>query len=318
VDFSFHSNQALQYARSFARQFNSRLIFIHVVEAFPIDYLVGLKTASAVNDWLLQQSRVRLRKVASQFAAAGRSASESMVTFGRPFQEIVKAAKEREVDLIILATHGYTGFKHIQLGSTAERVVRYAACPVLVVRADTSAAGDNLESRGSDKRKGAAQPFNLQNILVPVDFSPRSAKALEYALPMAKQFQANLVLLHVVHPGYLAANDEYTVYDYPELIDEVRRAAEKQLGALAGSIRKQCRVTTAIETGHPGNFIVETAKMLGIDLIIISTHGRTGIKRAFLGSTAEFVVRYAPCPVLAMHGREHELSSANVSPRRKP
>jgi nucleotide-binding universal stress UspA family protein len=189
---------------------------------------------------------------------------------------------------------------------------------VLVVRADTGSSGASLQSKASDKRKPAAQPFKVQNILVPIDFSPRSGKALEYALPMARRFHASIVLLHVVHPGYLAANDEYMVYDYPELIDEVRRAGEKQLGALADSIRKQCPVTTVIETGHPGNFIVETANRLGVDLIIISTHGRTGIKRAFLGSTAEFVVRYAPCPVLAMHEREQELSSANVSLGRKP
>ena len=142
------------------------------------------------------------------------------------------------------------------------------------------------------------------NILVPVDFSDCSQKALEYALPFAQRFHAGITLLHVVHVNYYATSSEYTAFDYPELIEETRRAGEKQLGRLAGSVRKKCPVQTVIKTGHPGSVIVDTAKMLGIDLIIISTHGRTGFKRAFLGSTAEHVVRYAPCPVLIV--REHE------------
>jgi nucleotide-binding universal stress UspA family protein len=301
VDFSLHSNQALQYARSFATQFNARIILIHVVEAFPIDYLLGLKSAKAVNEWLLEQSRNRLRQVARQFAGAGRIAPESLVSFGKPFQEIARVAKEREADLIVLATHGYTGFKHIQLGSTAERVVRHAPCPVLVVRAETQSKRDQAVS---GKTKPVASPFKVQNILVPIDFSPRSGKVLEYALPIARRFNAKIVLLHVVHADYFVASSDYSVFDYPELMQELRRAGEKQLGDLARSIRKKCPVTTVVQTGHPGNLIVETADKLGIGLIIIATHGHTGFKRAFLGSTAEFVVRHAHCPVLAMRERQ--------------
>src|ERR1051326_3406907 len=105
VDFSLHSNQALQYARSFASQFNARIILLHVVEAFPIDYLLGLKSTKEANEWLLEQSRERLRQVASQFNSAGRAIPESLVTFGKPFQDIARVAKERSADLIILATH---------------------------------------------------------------------------------------------------------------------------------------------------------------------------------------------------------------------
>jgi nucleotide-binding universal stress UspA family protein len=301
VDFSLHSNQALEYARSFARQFNARIILIHVVEAFPIDYLVGLKSSKAVNEPLLQQSRDRLRQLARQFAGAGRIAPESVVNFGKPFHEIARVAKEREADLIILATHGHTGFKHIQLGSTSERVVRHAPCPVLVVRAETKAKRDQAVS---GKSKPLTSPFKAQNILVPIDFSPRSGKALQYALAIARRFNARIVLLHVAHADYLVASSDYSVLDYPELMDEVRRAGEQQLADIARSIRKKCPVTTAVETGHPGNLIVETADKLGSDLIIIATHGRTGFKRAFLGSTAEFVVRHAHCPVLAMRERQ--------------
>jgi len=159
--------------------------------------------------------------------------------------------------------------------------------------------------------------LRITKILVPVDFSDCSRKALEYALPFARQFHAGIALLHVLHVNYYAASSEYTTFDYPELIEETRRAGEKQLGDLARSVRKICPVKTVIQTGHPGSVIVDNAKKLGIDLIIISTHGRTGFKRAFLGSTAEHVVRYAPCPVLIVREHEHEFFQAEpLNPQR--
>jgi nucleotide-binding universal stress UspA family protein len=300
VDFSPHSHRALQYARSFARQFNARIIFIHVVEAFPIDYLAGLESAKEANEWLLEQSRGRLRQVARQFTRPGRRAPETLVTFGKPFQEIARAAKERKADLIILATHGYTGFKHIQLGSTAERVVRHAPCPVLVVRRqETSPPAAERQHAGSQKTQSPASAFKVRNILVPIDFSPRSRMALDYALPIARRFHARIILLHVVHNPHLYVNRDYR-FPHPELIDDLRRTGETQLGDVTRSIPTRFKITTIVELGHPGYSIVDTADKQRVDLIIIATHGRTGLKRVVLGSTAEFVVRHAGCPVLAV------------------
>ena len=134
VDFSPCSERALQYALAFAGEFNASLILLHVVEAFPIDYLVGFESSRQSNDWLIEQSRKRLKQLAWKLTAIGAITDEPIVNFGKPFQEIVQVAKDQSVDLIIIATHGYTGLKHIQLGSTTERVVRHAPCPVLVVR----------------------------------------------------------------------------------------------------------------------------------------------------------------------------------------
>lgn len=133
VDFSEFSDRALQYVLRYAQRFNAELVLVHVVEAFPIDYLMGVKSAEAANDWQRKQAGTRLGKLCRKFAAEGSIAADSVVRFGKPFQEIVKVAKERAIDLIIIATHGYTGLKHIQLGSTAEMVIRYAPCPVLVL-----------------------------------------------------------------------------------------------------------------------------------------------------------------------------------------
>ncbi len=134
TDFSDCSEKALRYALSFAQQFQAGLVLLHVIELYPIDYLLGVKSTMEANDWLREQAQARLGQMRQQCARAGLVHAETVTTFGKPFREIARVATEWNVDLIIIATHGYTGLKHIQLGSTAERVVRHAPCPVLVVR----------------------------------------------------------------------------------------------------------------------------------------------------------------------------------------
>ena len=178
----------------------------------------------------------------------------------------------------------------------------------------TNRRAGTLPAAGSRKPQPVASPFQRKKILAPVDFSMCSRQALDYTIPFARHFQAGLTLLHVVHVNYYATSGEYATYDYPELLEETRRAGEKQLGDLARSVRKTYPVKTVLETGHPGSRIVDTAKKLGVGLIITSTHGRTGFKRAFLGSTAEHVVRHAPCPVLTIPGRARSARRGKTPP----
>ena len=133
MDFSEFSERALKYAVQMAREFKAELLLTHVVEAFPIDYMLGIKSAEEANQWQVEQSEKRLRDVCGKLTSEDSVAATGVVKFGKPFQEIVHFASEHQIDLIIIATHGYTGLKHIQLGSTAEMVVRHATCPVLVL-----------------------------------------------------------------------------------------------------------------------------------------------------------------------------------------
>jgi nucleotide-binding universal stress UspA family protein len=135
--------------------------------------------------------------------------------------------------------------------------------------------------------------FSLKKILVPVDFSECSKKGLQYAVRFARQFEAELTLLHVV-PRYPAVPemgpiDVETVQDGRTQLEVVRLT----IGDLA-----TCR--TLLRTGTPHMEIVEVAKEQSIDLIILATHGHKGLTRAILGSTAERVVRHAPCPVMVV------------------
>jgi nucleotide-binding universal stress UspA family protein len=148
--------------------------------------------------------------------------------------------------------------------------------------------------------------LKLKRILVPIDFSDCSKKALQYALPLAREHQAALTLLYVVPPAYGAG--EYGGIDYGQLEAGMREGGEKELAKLAvGEVRGEAATDTLVRVGSPRREIIETARSLPADLIVISTHGRTGLKHVFLGSVAEHVVQHAPCPVFVVREREHEI-----------
>lgn len=142
VDFSECSSQALEYALAFAEQFQAQLTLLHVVEpAFTPDHYPGLAAPmSEVNDNQVQIGRERLEELARK-RVGHRVPVESLVRMGRAHSEIPDTAQALGADLIIMGTHGHTGLKHVLLGSTAEKVVRHAACPVLTVRLPDEGGG---------------------------------------------------------------------------------------------------------------------------------------------------------------------------------
>jgi len=155
-------------------------------------------------------------------------------------------------------------------------------------------------------RLGVPPTFAIRNILVPIDFSECSKQALRYALPLARQHQAVLTLLYVVPPGYHAG--EYGGIDFFQVEMAMRQGGERELEKLAAEeVRGAVPVRPRVQVGSPAREIVETARDLPADLIVISTHGRTGLNHVLLGSVAEHVVQRAPCPVFVVREREHEI-----------
>jgi len=159
--------------------------------------------------------------------------------------------------------------------------------------------------------RAISRNFNLNRILVPLDFSPLSKKALHYATRFAREFDAELVLFHVLDPEIPPSFDGYMVP--PPAINgndgNANASGEKkELKALIGSVRATGikRVGSAIRRGIASHEIVEAAKDLDVDLIIMATHGYTSWQHFCIGSTAERVVRAAPCPVLVVREKEHE------------
>jgi universal stress protein A len=155
-------------------------------------------------------------------------------------------------------------------------------------------------------RTAVKSPFRIKHVLVPIDFSECSKKALQYAIPLAKEHDAAITLLYVVTPVY--GTGEYGALDYGELEVSMRQGGEKELAKLAQEeVRAQIPTDLLVHTGSPAHEIVQAARRLPADLIVISTHGRTGLKHVLLGSVAEQVVRTAPCPVFVVRELEHEI-----------
>jgi nucleotide-binding universal stress UspA family protein len=154
-------------------------------------------------------------------------------------------------------------------------------------------------------RTAVKTPFKIKHILVPIDFSACSKKALQYAWPLAKEHEAALTLLYVVPPAY--GTGEYGGIDYAQLEAAMRESGERELAKLAVDEARGVATDPIVRVGSPRREIIETARSLPADLIVISTHGRTGLKHVFLGSVAEYIVQHAPCPVFVVREREHEI-----------
>ena len=143
----------------------------------------------------------------------------------------------------------------------------------------------------------------IQHILVPTDFSDYAAHALDYAIELAKTLQARLTVLYVFHVSTLALGEAP-----PAVLDETLQAMETNAQqqtqqALARVLKAGLQGDSLIVEGTPFQAIVETAESRDVDLIVMGTHGRTGLTHVLMGSVAERVVRIAPCPVLVTRGQ---------------
>ena len=134
TDFSPASKKAFSYALRFAEELGCRLTLLHVLEPQTPLTLVGRPAAAAFSEQELADAEESLRALADSAGTAGVAGTKSILRTGVATHEIVEAAKDLDVDLIVIATHGFTGWKHFAIGSTAERVARAAHCPVFVIR----------------------------------------------------------------------------------------------------------------------------------------------------------------------------------------
>jgi nucleotide-binding universal stress UspA family protein len=185
-------------------------------------------------------------------------------------------------DLIVMGTHGRGGMAHVLLGSVAERVVRTAHCSVLTLR---------------DRPDRA-----VRQVLVPTDFSATADAALDCAFVLAARLGAGLQLLHVVDDPFLAEGMAAEAYiaEAPTVRTAMLRDAQARLKHRSSWPGVDVTVHTEVVFGHNAKTIAEYAAMRNIDLIVMGTHGRTGVAHLLLGSVAERLVRTAPCPVLTV------------------
>lgn len=291
VDFSDKSSEAIAYAAGIAGSYGATMELLHVVEPFVhVEDLVLPSSVALLNQQHVENATKRLEKLASKLVPQGVKHTVK-VELGDIDEQILRESAEYNTDLLILNTHGYTGIKELFMGGTAEKLVRYAKCPVLVVR------------RRSRRRPSAER---MKRILVPLDFSDHSKKALQYAKHFAKHFGASIDLVSSVEPMiyYEGMTVSTTMTEDTESIGTEAGVALRRLGEK--EIPKGVDWGAFVRMGSAHHEVIETAKDRKTDLLVITTHGHTGLKHFLLGSTAEQIVRHAPCPVLVVRDKEHD------------
>lgn len=296
IDFSPQSLKTLRYAKLLADRFGAKLHLVHVVNpsVFPARHLM-LPWAAAETE-LVRNAKKQLKALATEFSLSPRPTPFTVRT-GAAADEISHVAGVTDADLIAIATRGYTGLKHAFLGSTTESLVREAPCPVLVVR-------DKESQSAREGARTGRSPLQFRKILVPVDFSESSRLGLDYALRVAQAFRANLVLFHSVFVQAYMLGDEYIAREVPNLVSAQQDYADDEMEKLRRwTSEKGHQVETKIAAGSPVEQIGNYVTKADVDLIITSTHGQSGPRRVFTGSTAEHLARHATCPVLVIPNR---------------
>jgi nucleotide-binding universal stress UspA family protein len=297
TDFSRCADRALNYALTIASAWKARLHIAHVLEFMP-----GMNPEYPVNHMYLEQLRKEaaqhMSDVEARATQAGLSAQTS-IDIGIPSQRIEAAAVQTGASIIVMGTHGRTGLEHILVGSTAERVVRTASCPVLAVKASTVELSQPAVP---------ANGLQFRRLLIPIDFSASSLEALEYGVQFAKHLKATLTILHVLEP--VAYGIDFTLGDTLQWRKQ-RAYLEGRLEILrALCVSNGITAEHVLQAGAPVDSIRDYASHQQPDLVVMGTHGRRGITRILSGSVAEAMLRLAPCPVVTVRtpvfGREHE------------
>jgi nucleotide-binding universal stress UspA family protein len=300
TDLSEASAHAAEWAIAVAGFYNASITALHVVSPILVS-VPGLGT-SIPGESIEETERERLRRdVAARFSQTLTHVNQPDVRIdvGEPTHRILERAAGLPADLIVMGTHGTSGFEHLVLGSVTEKVLRRACCPVLTV----------------PPRAQATSRLPFRRLLCAIDFSHSSLGALELALSLAKQSDAALTLLHVLEwpweepppPPVEALPIEQGV-----ALAEFRRyceqSAKKRLESLVpDSLRVSQRPVGRVRSGKSYVQILQTAAEEGTDLIVIGVHGRNPLDMALFGSTANQIVRRATCPVLTLRSETSSL-----------
>jgi nucleotide-binding universal stress UspA family protein len=287
IDFSEESHAALRLGTAIARA--SERGKLHLVHAFELRLPVDPPYDTVLPDAYVATLRADVDRRVDAAALALRTAEvdfERHVVDGPAAEVICECATRFAADVVVMGTRGLSGLEHVLLGSVAERTVRRAPCPVITVRESAAHA----ESR----------PF--RRLLVALDFSAASEAALALALDVAPA-DAEIHLVHVFSPPLEIAT-AYGVELPTATWSDVRNAADAQLDRARTEVERRGRTVAAyLALGRPAHEIVEIARKVSADLIVMGTRGRSGLGRWLLGSVAERVLQTASCPVLTVRGQ---------------
>ncbi len=281
TDFSEPSASAIPFATSIARAYGSVVHALHVLLPSRYTYMTPEVAATLLDDQE-DQAKAEMQRVEAEL-------------MGLPFETVIERGgavwpvlshvlKEHEVDLIVLGTHGRTGAQKLLLGSSAEEVFRRAQVPVLTI--------------GPEVKSGAHGGGKFRCVLFATDFNAVSTVAAPYAISLAQENQARLILLHVLP----APKPRKALKPHELSVAEAMHQLEKLVPQDA---EPWCRMEPTVEHGEPGSGILATARRCGADLIVLGVRGMdtlTSVTTRLERAIAYDVVAHAPCPVLTVRG----------------
>lgn len=286
VDFSELSKKALVIARKLAALFEATVTPVHVhipITEMDEPYALGM-SSSVYQDFekIEQKLKERLIELSEEFLEDN-VLQDPVIAFGNPAQSIVDVSED--YDMIVMTSHGRTGFTRFLLGSVAEKVLRLAHLPVLVVEDDSDIG-------------------NFEKILVTTDFSENSTSAFPLAVEIARKADAKIHLLHIL------SYDQFDKDDENVTIENVRRerlklVANKHFHAIKNNLTYSVEVSQE----SPHESILKHVKKNNYNLIVMATVGRTGINYLMVGSTTTHVVRHVKNAVLSINPKKVEIET---------
>ena len=269
TDFSDVSQRALEYAKSIAKRYDSRLFLLHVTE--PINLITPPEAAWIDQEGIQQRLEQRLEQAGAELRSQGFWAEAFAVT-GPVRSEILGFIEENKVDIIVLGTHGKAGFERFLLGSDAEAILRKVKCPVLLI--------------GPNVTQSPGQAWNPRNLLCPTTLDPESAWIAAYAYQLARLNHADFTLLNIEDPAQPAADWNAFEAKFRESLPDA--------APLAKSLR------TLVSDCAPGRAIVDVAEERNVDLIVMGAHPGPARVTHFAAGTVPQVATEATCPVMTL------------------
>ncbi|NUN14449.1 MAG: universal stress protein [Myxococcales bacterium] len=292
TDFSPLSEAAFAPAVVFAKKYGAEITVIHIIDALEYNASYPYLDLSSHHQQIQRLTQEHLAAAAEKLSAAGAEKVHTTYRVGTPFREVTSEVEHEEgTDLLVVATHGFSGFRRFVVGSVAESIVRRSKCPVLSVHSS-----------------GTSREFAIRRVLVPTDLSPRGDAAVLQADKIAAQFGATIELFFVDTPPVYGPGPSpmFGLPVTPAEVQSLRGSFENHLNTLAKTLTTNEVTIRVEEAPHPSEAIAARAKDGGFDAIFMGSHGRRGLHAWVIGSVAERVVRIAEIPVLVLKSQPND------------
>lgn len=284
ADFSEFSDSVIEFAFAFGRQCRARLTLAHVIEPFEEESDETIQPADYEGWARKEEAKIRQQAQPYLDKTGGDPIGVDFVLLRgfNPADALLELLGKNRFDLLLIGTHGRGGLKRFLQGRVAERMVRMSPIPVLTVhRSFTN--------------------FSISRVLVPIDFSIPSRSALDAAAEISRACNAKVILFHVIeqdiYPSFYSEGEE-TIFDIDRNLPRIVRENLEEF--VADSLEPDLVEDYVVKKGLAHQEIVDYAQKNHIDLLVISSHGSTGMEYLLMGNTAEKVIRQATCPVLTV------------------